>query len=143
EGAKLAVTYQGDRVEKMVRDCVDTIPGTLMLQANVEDDDDIVRVYDQLGSEWGGLDIVVHSIAFAQESDMRGRFSDTSREGFQQALTVSAYSLIAIARPALPLMAHGGSIMTMTYIASERVFPSYNVMGVAKSALESIVRYLA
>lgn len=143
EGAKLALTYQGDRVQKMVRECADQIPGTLTLSADVTDDKQIAFVYERLGSEWGRLDIVVHSIAFADKDEMTGRFVDTSRLGFQSALDVSAYSLIAITRPALPLMTEGGSIVAMTYIASERVFPSYNVMGVAKAALESTVRYLA
>lgn len=143
EGATLALTYQGERVEKMVRECADQIPGTLTLPADVTDDAQIAEVYNRLESQWGRLDVVVHSIAFADKDEMTGRFSDTTREGFRGALDVSAYSLIAITRPAVPLMKDGGSVMTMTYIASERVFPSYNVMGVAKAALESCVRYLA
>jgi enoyl-[acyl-carrier protein] reductase I len=143
EGARLALTYQGERVEKMVRDCADQIPGTLMLEMDATDDEQIARVYEQLRSEWGRLDVLVHSIAFADADEMRGRFVDTSRDGFCQALDISAYSLIAVSRKALPLMFEGGSIMTMTYIASERVFPGYNVMGVAKAALEATVRYLA
>lgn len=143
EGAEIAVTYENDRVEKMVRDCAEQIPGTLMLKADVKNDEEIAAIFDQLRDQWGRVDIVVHSIAWAPREDMEGRFVDTSRGGFAAALEISAYSLIAIARAAAPMMADGGSIMTMTYIASERVFPSYNVMGVAKSALESIVRYLA
>jgi enoyl-[acyl-carrier protein] reductase I len=143
EGARIAVTYENERVEKMVRDCAEQIPGTLMLRADVKNDEDIAGIYDQLKGEWGRVDIVVHSVAWAPREDMEGRFSDTSRSGFQAALEVSAYSLIAVTRAALPLMTDGGSVLTMTYIASERVFPSYNVMGVAKAALESIVRYLA
>jgi enoyl-[acyl-carrier protein] reductase I len=143
EGARLALSYQGERVEKMVRDCADQIPGTLMLEMDATDDGQIGMVYEQLGREWGRLDILVHSIAFADADEMRGRFVDTSRDGFAKALDVSAYSLIAVSRKAVPLMLEGGSIMTMTYIASERVFPSYNVMGVAKAALEASVRYLA
>jgi enoyl-[acyl-carrier protein] reductase I len=143
EGATLAVTYESDRVEKMVRECVDQIPGTLMLKADVQDDAQIAAVYERLGQEWGKLDIVVHSIAWAPREDMEARFVDTSRKGFASALEISAYSLVAVTRPAVPLMADGGSVLTMTYLASQRVFPKYNVMGVAKSALESIVRYLA
>jgi enoyl-[acyl-carrier protein] reductase I len=143
EGARLALSYQGERVEKMVRDCADQIPGTLMLEMDATDDGQIGMVYEQLGREWGRLDILVHSIAFADADEMRGRFVDTSRDGFAKALDISAYSLIAVSRKAVPLMLEGGSIMTMTYIASERVFPSYNVMGVAKAALEASVRYLA
>jgi enoyl-[acyl-carrier protein] reductase I len=143
EGANLALTYQGERVEKMVRDCADQIPGTLTLEMDATDDEQIVRVFESLRDEWGRLDTLVHSIAFANADDMRGRFVDTSRDGFNRALEISAYSLVAVARKAVPLMTEGGSIMTMTYIASERVFPSYNVMGVAKAALEATVRYLA
>ena len=143
EGARLALTYQGERVEKRVRDCADQIPGTLTLEMDATDDEQIAHVYEQIGHEWGRLDALVHSIAFAKADEMRGRFVDTSREGFAQALDISAYSLIAVSRKAAPLMREGGSIMTMTYIASERVFPSYNVMGVAKAALEASVRYLA
>jgi enoyl-[acyl-carrier protein] reductase I len=143
EGARLVLTYQGDRVEGMVRECAEQIPGTLMLPADVTNDAQIEAVYDRLKSEWEHLDILVHSIAFARSEDLGGRFVDTSREGFITALEVSAYSLVSITRPALSLMAEGGSVMALTYIASERVFPSYNVMGVAKAALESTVRYLA
>jgi enoyl-[acyl-carrier protein] reductase I len=143
QGAKLALTYQGERVEKMVRDCADQIPGTLMLEMDATDDAQIAGVYERLGNEWGRLDTLVHSIAYASADDMRGRFVDTSRDGFNQALEISAYSLVAVTRKAVPLMTQGGSVMTMTYIASERVFPSYNVMGVAKAALEATVRYLA
>jgi enoyl-[acyl-carrier protein] reductase I len=143
EGARLALTYQGERFEKMVRECAEQIPGTLMLPADVTDDAQIESVYDKLQSAWGRLDTVVHSIAFALADDLAGSFVDTSRDGFRTALEISAYSLVAVTRPALPLMTAGGSVLTMTYIASERVFPSYNVMGVAKAALESSVRYLA
>jgi enoyl-[acyl-carrier protein] reductase I len=142
-GATLALTYQNERVERMVRECADQIPGTLLLPADVTDDAQIDAVYNRLASEWGTLDILVHSIAFAEKDELTGRFSQTSRAGFKSTLDVSAYSLIGITRPAVPLMKDGGSVLTMTYIASERVFPSYNVMGVAKAALESIVRYLA
>jgi enoyl-[acyl-carrier protein] reductase I len=143
EGARLALTYQGERVEGKVRELAQTIPGTSVIQADVTDDAQIAAVYERIRSDWGRLDILVHSVAFAPADELQGRFLDTSREGFRIALDVSAYSLVAIARPAVPLMAAGGSIITMTYIASQRVFPSYNVMGIAKSALESCVRYLA
>ncbi|HEX6510372.1 MAG TPA: enoyl-ACP reductase [Chloroflexota bacterium] len=143
EGAKLALTYQGERLEKMVRDCAEQIPGTLTIQADVTDDDQIARVYDQLGDEWGRVDTVVHSVAYAPEEELRGAFCDTSRTGFRTCLEVSAYSLVAVTKPALALMPGGGSVITLTYLASQRVFPSYNVMGVAKAALEASVRYLA
>jgi enoyl-[acyl-carrier protein] reductase I len=143
EGARLALTYQNERVEKMVRDCAEQIPGTPMIQMDAADDAQIEAAYRQLGEQFDKLDILVYSIAFANADEMNGRFVDTSRDGFKQALEISAYSLIAVTRKALPLMTQGGSVMTMTYIASERVFPSYNVMGVAKATLEAIVRYLA
>jgi enoyl-[acyl-carrier protein] reductase I len=143
EGASLALTYESDRVEKMVQECADQIPGTLTVKADVKHDAQIQAVYDRLGNEWGAIDTVVHSIAFAPMEEMKGNFLETSREGFQTALEISCYSLIPIARSAAPMMKDGGSIMAMTYIASERVFPSYNVMGVAKAALEATVRYLA
>lgn len=143
EGARLALTYQGERLERWVRDLADTIPGTVVLPADVTDDQQVQAVYDRLAEEWGRLDILVHSVAYAPAEDLQGRFVDTTRSGFQTALEVSAYSLVAVARPAVPLMTDGGSIMALTYIASERVFPSYNVMGVAKAALEATVRYLA
>jgi enoyl-[acyl-carrier protein] reductase I len=143
EGARIALTYESERVEKMVRECADQVPGTPMLQADVNDDGQIRSVYEQLAERWDQLDIVVHSIAFAPRDDMLGRFVDTSREGFATALAISAYSLVPITRFAVPHMSNGGSVMTMTYIASERVFPNYNVMGVAKAALEASVRYLA
>lgn len=143
EGAKLALTYQGERVEKMVRDCAEQIPGTIMMQANVTDDEQIARVNDRLRQEWGRIDVLVHSVAYAPEDELRGSFVDTSRSGFNTCLEVSAYSLVAVTKPAVDLMTEGGSVMTLTYLASERVFPSYNVMGVAKAALEASVRYLA
>lgn len=143
EGASIALTYQGERVERNVRELADTIPGTPVLQADVTQDDQIAGVYDHLLHEWGHLDILVHSVAFAPSDQLQGRFIDTSREGFKTALDISAYSLVAITRPAVSLMSDGGSIMAMTYIASQRVFPSYNVMAVAKAALECSVRYLA
>jgi enoyl-[acyl-carrier protein] reductase I len=143
EGARIALTYENERVEKMVRECADQVPGTSMIQADVSDDEQIRVVYEQLKNDWDRLDVVVHSIAWAPREDMEGRFVDTSRQGFSACLAVSAYSLVPVTRYAVPLMPEGGSIMTMTYIASERVFPNYNVMGVAKAALEASVRYLA
>jgi enoyl-[acyl-carrier protein] reductase I len=143
EGATLALTYQGQRVEKMVQECADQIPGTLTIQADVTDDSQIAAVYDRLRDEWGRIDILVHSVAYAPEEELRGAFVDTSRTGFSTCLEVSAYSFVAVTKPAVALMTGGGSVLTLTYLASERVFPSYNVMGVAKAALEASVRYLA
>jgi len=143
EGASLALMYEGPRIERMVRECADQIPGTEMIQVNVQDEAQIEAAYKRLDEMWGRVDIVVHSIAFAPAEELKGRFIETSQDGFKKALDISAYSLIPVTRNAIPLMKDGGSVITMTYIASQRVFPSYNVMGVAKAALESIVRYLA
>ncbi len=143
EGASLALTYQGERLRKDVGECAEQIPGTLLLPLDATEDDQIEAVYARLGQEWGQLDILIHSIAFAPKDDLSGRFVDTSRDGFRTALEISAYSLVAVTKPALALMTKGGSIMAMTYLGSERVFPGYNVMGIAKAALEACVRYLA
>ncbi|MGH2449070.1 MAG: enoyl-ACP reductase FabI [Chloroflexota bacterium] len=143
EGSQIALMYESQRLEKMVRECADHIPGTLTMEVDVTDDEQIQAAYQRLKDEWGGLDTVVHSLAFAPSDELKGNFLDTSRAGFQTALDISAYSLIPVTRHAVPLMKQGGSVITMTYIGSQRVFPNYNVMGVAKAALEATVRYLA
>ena len=143
EGARLALTYQGERVERYVRDLAASLTDPLVLPCDVTDDGQIDEVYRQIGATFGRLDAVVHSVAFAEREDLEGRFVDTSRRGFHTALDVSAYSLVAVTRGALPLMPDGGSIITLTFVGSQRAFPSYNVMGVAKAALEAEVRYLA
>ena len=146
EGARVAFTYQGERIEKSVRDLAATVESPLVIECDVRSDDDVARVFGEVGSTFGGgLDILVHSVAFAAAEDLEGRFTDTPRDRFWLALDVSAYSLVACARAAEPLMeARGaGSILTMTYLGGERAVPHYNVMGVAKSALDSSVRYLA
>ena len=143
EGARLALTYQGERVERYVRDLAAGLADPLVLPCDVTDDGQIDEVYRQIGATFGRLDAVVHSVAFAERDDLEGRFVDTSRRGFHNALDVSAYSLVAVTRGALPLMPDGGSIITLTFVGSQRAFPSYNVMGVAKAALEAEVRYLA
>src|SRR5881394_88118 len=145
-GAQLAFTYQGERIEKSVRDLADSVSSPLVTECDVRSDDDVARVFDEVGSAFGGeLDLLVHSVAFAAAEDLEGRFTDTPRDRFWMALDVSAYSLIACARAAEPLMekAGGGSIVTMTYLGGERAVPHYNVMGVAKATLDSSVRYLA
>ena len=143
-GAKLALTYQG-RFEDHVKKLAEELPQPpLVLPCDVTSDDDIKAVFERLGAEFGALDFVVHSAAFAPPAELEGAFLDTSREGFRTALDISAYSLIALARGAAPLMeSRGGSIVALTFLGSDRVFPHYNVMGVAKAALESSVRYLA
>lgn len=143
QGARLAFTYESDRVEGRVRKLADTIPGSLLVPCNVTVDEDIDKLAETLSAEFGVLHGLVHSIAFAKAEDLSGEFVDTSREGFALAHDISAYSLVAVSQRLSKLMTEGGSIMTMTYMGSERVMRNYNVMGVAKAALEASVRYLA
>ncbi len=145
DGFELALTFVGDALERRVRPLAAEIGAGLVLPCDVNSDADIAQLFTTLGEEWGNLDVVVHSIAFARREDLMGRFIDTDREGFRLALDTSAYSLLALARGAHPLLkaAGGGSIITLTFEGSRRVFPNYNIMGVAKAALEACVRYLA
>lgn len=143
QGARLAFTYESERVEGRVRKLAESIPNSLILPCNVTADEDIDKLADTLRTEFGVLHGLVHSIAFAKAEDLAGEFQDTSREGFALANDISVYSLVAVSKRLSPLMTEGGSIMTMTYMGSERVMRNYNVMGVAKAALESSVRYLA
>jgi enoyl-[acyl-carrier protein] reductase I len=146
EGAQLAFTYQGERIEKGVRELAESVSSPLVTECDVRSDDDVERVVREAGETFGGeLDLLVHSVAFAAAEDLEGRFTDTPRDRFWMALDVSAYSLVAAARAAEPLMeaAGGGSILTMTYLGGVRAVPHYNVMGVAKAALDASVRYLA
>ncbi|USB33844.1 enoyl-ACP reductase FabI [Paenibacillus sp. YPG26] len=142
-GARLAFTYESERVEGRVRKLAETIPGSLILPCNVTVDEEIDTLAETLKSEFGVLHGLVHSIAFAKAEDLAGEFADTSREGFALANDISVYSLVTVAKRLSPLMTEGGSIMTMTYMGSERVMRNYNVMGVAKAGLEASVRYLA
>jgi len=144
-GAKLAFTYQGERIEKSVRELAASIGSELVVECDVRSDEDLDRAFAEVADGLGGLDILVHSVAFAQAHDLQGRFIDTARDDFWLALDISAYSLTAMARRAEPLMAArgGGSILTMTYLGGERAVPKYNVMGVAKAALDASMRYLA
>ncbi len=146
EGAQIAFTYQGERIEKSVRELAESVSSPLVTECDVRSDDDIARVFSEVTETFGGgLDILVHSVAFAAAEDLEGRFTDTPRDRFWLALDVSAYSLVACACAAEPLMEarSGGSILTMTYLGGERAVPHYNVMGVAKAALDASVRYLA
>jgi enoyl-[acyl-carrier protein] reductase I len=144
EGAELAFTYAGEVLEKRVRPLAESVGSRIVLPCDVSDDTQIDSVFEKIKNEWGGLDILIHSVAFAKREELKGEFVDTSREGFKLALDISAYSLVALARRAVPLMeGRGGSILTMTYYGSEKVVRNYNVMGVAKAALEASVRYLA
>ncbi|HKI92954.1 MAG TPA: enoyl-ACP reductase [Gaiellaceae bacterium] len=145
-GARLAFTYQGERIEKNVRDLAESVDAALVTECDVRSDEDLARVFGEVGDAFGGeLDILVHSVAFAAAEDLEGRFTDTPRDRFWMAVDISAYSLVACARAAEPLMeaAGGGSIVTMTYLGGERAVPHYNVMGVAKATLDSCVKYLA
>ena len=142
-GAKLAITYQNERLEQEARDLILSLPGTEGFMCDVSDDAEIARLFEKLKERYGKLHVLVHSVAFAPAEELKGDFVNTSREGFRVALDVSVYSLIAVSRAAAPLMEDGGSILTMTYYGAEKVVPHYNVMGVAKAALECTVRYLA
>ena len=145
-GASLAFTYQGERIEKGVRELAGSVDSPLVTECDVRSDEDLERVFGEVGDAFGGqLDLLIHSVAFAAAEDLAGRFTDTPRDRFWMALDVSAYSLVACARAAEPLMeaAGGGSIVTMTYLGGVRAVPHYNVMGVAKATLDASVRYLA
>jgi enoyl-[acyl-carrier protein] reductase I len=142
-GAELAICYQNDRMKLEAEDLIKELPGSIGFQCDVSVDAEIDALFAALKEKFGKLDILVHAIAFAPAADLRGEFINTTREGFRVALDVSVYSLIAVSRGAVPLMTEGGSIMTLTYYAAEKVVPNYNVMAVAKAGLESAVRYLA
>jgi enoyl-[acyl-carrier protein] reductase I len=143
EGARLFFNYQNERLKDNVEELVQAIEGARTFACDVSNDDEISALMNSIGTETDHLDFVVHSVAFAPREELTGEFINTSRQGFATALDVSAYSLVALSRAALPLMREGGSIITLTYLGSERVVPHYNVMGVAKAALEATVRYLA
>lgn len=143
-GARLAIAYQNERLEERVRKLVPELSQEpMLLQCDVAFDDQIEAAFRTVAEHWDRLDVLVHSLAYAPRPAMEGAFVDTTREDFRVALDISAYSLVALARAARPLMKEGGSILTMTYYGSEKAVPNYNVMGVAKAALEACVRYLA
>ncbi len=144
EGAKLAFTYQGDRVKENVEELAGAFGAdTLILPCDVTKDEEIASVFKTVGEKFGRLDLLLHSVAFAPKAALEGKFVNTSREAFRIAHDVSAYSLVALSHAALPLMHDGGSIIGMSYYGAEKVVPHYNVMGVAKAALEASTRYLA
>lgn len=142
-GATLAFNYPGEALEKRVRTLAEQLPGSPVLPCDVRDDAAIASFFDTLGAEWGGVDFVIHSVAYAEREDLQNPFLDTPRANYLLALEVSAYSLVAVSRAAAKWMPAGGSIATMTYYGAEKVIPNYNVMGVAKAALEASARYLA
>lgn len=145
-GADLGVTYLPDakgKMEKKVKDLVEPLNPSLFLPCNVQDEEQVTATFAAVQEKWEQLDILVHCLAFANRDDLMGDFSETSKAGFQLALDISAYSLVSLARGAKPLMTNGGSIVTLTYLGGVKVIPNYNVMGIAKAALEMNVRYLA
>ena len=142
-GAELAFTYQGEAFGRRVRPLADSLGAKLLLPCDVEDVATVDAVFDALKEEWGGLDFVVHAIAFSDKNELKGRYADTTRDNFVRTMVISCFSFTEVARRAADLMTNGGSMLTLTYGGSTRVMPNYNVMGVAKAALESSVRYLA
>ena len=143
-GAKLAFTYQGETFGKRLQPLAETVGANLMLDVDVTDDASLDRAFEELQSSWGSLDFVVHAIAYSEKNELTGRFMNTTRENFKNSLDISSYSFVEIARRAHPLMIdNGGTLLTVTYQGSNRVTPFYNVMGVAKAALEATTRYLA
>jgi enoyl-[acyl-carrier protein] reductase I len=142
-GATLAFTYLNEALEKRVRPLAESVDADLILPCDLAKDEDIDAVYAEVEKKWGKIDFVVHAVAFANRQDLKNSFSQTSRDGFGLAMDISAYTLVAVTRGALPLMKDGGSIVTLTYLGAQRAVPNYNVMGVAKAALEASVRYLA
>ncbi|GIM46861.1 enoyl-[acyl-carrier-protein] reductase [NADH] FabI [Collibacillus ludicampi] len=142
-GARLAFTYQGEKIERRIKELVKDIPNAITIPCDVTKDEEIEQAFSTLEKEFGTLHGLVHSLAFANKEDLSGKFVDTSRDGYALAQDISAYSLVAVARKARPLMKEGGSILTMTYLGGERVVPGYNMMGVAKASLDACVKYLA
>lgn len=142
-GAEIAFTYQGEAFGKRVKPLAESLGSKLLLPCDVEDTETVDAVFDTLKSEWGGIDFLVHAIAFSDKSELKGLYADTTRENFQRTMLISCFSFTEVARRAAALMNDGGSMVTLTYGGSTRVMPNYNVMGVAKAALEASVRYLA
>ena len=142
-GAEMAFTYQGAAFGKRVLPMVQKLGSTVVVEADVEDEASLDRLFETLKKEWGRLDFVVHAIAFSDKNELKGKYADTTRENFIRTMVISCFSFTEIAKRAAPLMVEGGSMVTLTYAGSVRVMPNYNVMGVAKAALEASVRYLA
>lgn len=142
-GAELAFTYQGDGFAKRVKPLAESVGSNIVLPCDVSDDDSIDAVFSTIEKEWGSLDFVVHSVAYSDKDELSGRYVDTTRDNFKLTLDISCFSFTTIAQRAAALMPNGGSLITLTYSGAERVMPNYNVMGVAKAALEASVKYLA
>jgi enoyl-[acyl-carrier protein] reductase I len=144
QGAEIAFTYQGEALEKRVRPLAESVGSKILLECDVTNDAQLDAVFAALQKEWGGIDFLVHAIAFSDKNELKGSFvENTTRENFLRTMDISAFSWVACARRAAPLMKPGGSMVTLTYLGAERVLPSYNVMGVAKAALEAATRYIA
>ncbi len=143
QGAELAFTYQGEALERRVRPLAESVGSDLLVPADVTDEAQMDRAFAKISEMWGRLDFLVHAIAFAGKDELKGRFVDTTRGGFQRALDISCFSFVDAAKRAAALMAKGGSMITLTYLGAERTVPNYNVMGVAKAALEAATRYIA
>jgi enoyl-[acyl-carrier protein] reductase I len=142
-GAEMAFTYQGEEFGKRVRPLAESVDSTLVLPCDVEDESSMDAAFSDLEKDWGVLDFVVHAIAFSDKEELKGHYLDTTRKNFQRTLAVSCYSFTALARRAQPLMTGGGSLLSLTFSGAQRVMPNYNVMGVAKAALEASIKYLA
>jgi len=142
-GAEIAFTYQGEALGKRVKPLAERVGSDFVMECDVTDDASVDTVFKSLEQKWGKIDFIVHAIAYSDKNELRGSFSDTSRENFLRSMDISCYSFISVAKRAKALMKDGGSMVTLTYYGSERVMPHYNVMGVAKAALEASVRYLA
>ncbi len=143
QGAELAFSYQGDALKKRVAPLAESVGSDILLQCDVTDDASVKAVFQEIEEKWGKLDFLIHAIAYADKEELKGKYLNTSRENFLQSLDISCYSFTSIAQHAAPLMKDGGSLVTLTYYGAEQVMPHYNVMGVAKAALEASVRYLA
>lgn len=142
-GAELAFTYQGEAFGKRVRPLAQSVGSNILLDCDVQNESDLERVFSEIKEQWGGLDFLVHAIAYSNKEELKGRYVDTSLDNFLKTMHISCYSFTSVMRHASPLMKKGGSAVTLTYYGAEKVMPNYNVMGVAKAALESSVRYLS
>jgi len=142
-GARLGFTYQNDTLEKRVRPLAEAVDATLVVPCQAESDESLDKTFAAVAKDWGALDFVVHAVAYSNKDELKGRYADTSRENFRTTMDISCYSFTAVAQRAARLMPNGGSLVTLSFLGAERVVPNYNVMGVAKSALEASVRYLA
>ena len=142
-GGALAFTYQGEALEKRVRPLAEQVGSDIILPCDVTDNESMDKLFSEISDRWGGLDFVVHAIAYSDKDELKGKYLDTTRDNFLRSLDISCYSFTDVCRRAAPLMNQGGSLLTLTYFGAERVMPHYNVMGIAKAALEASVRYLA